>query len=200
MACAFCAEGHFSGDGVKQSAAIIPLNGRSVIPLFGAGIRPYVSHCFGDGECFFLVNVYSSEEITFRWTALPGSHLCGMECSFSVQSVFINVDVVCREMNKATLHKIFGDNRTIVIHGLRCLPGQCSVMFVYLTVTRDMTCLMKHVHLLFRTCSLVKCTGHSNVVWSQELVSIGCVHEILSDADTSDPPSGFILIIVQFIL
>ena len=43
MACAFCAEGHFSGDCVKQSAAIIPLNGRSVIPLFGAGIMSVIA-------------------------------------------------------------------------------------------------------------------------------------------------------------
>ena len=43
MACAFCAEGHFSGDGVKQPAAIIPLNGRSVIPLFGAGIMSVIA-------------------------------------------------------------------------------------------------------------------------------------------------------------
>ena len=115
-----------------------------------------------------------------------------------LQSVFINVDVVCGQSDPSQFFLGQQHHRHPWSPKSFC---QCIVKFDYLTVTHDMTCLMKHVHqLLFRTCSLVKCTDHYNVLWSQELVSIGCVHEILSDADTSDQPSGFILIIVQFIL
>ena len=43
VACTFCAEGHSSGDCVKQSGAITPMNGRSVIPLFVAGIMSVIA-------------------------------------------------------------------------------------------------------------------------------------------------------------
>jgi len=43
VACAFCVEGHSSGDCVKQSAAITPLNGHSLIPLFGAGMMSVIA-------------------------------------------------------------------------------------------------------------------------------------------------------------
>ena len=115
-----------------------------------------------------------------------------MEGSFSIQSVFIYVNIVRRKMKKAALNEI-------CIHGILCLFAQSIVQFNYLAVTHDMAGMIKHIHQLFRACGLVKSTGHSYVLGGEERVPTCCKHKVLGNTHYSKTTFGFFFIIVEFI-
>ena len=61
------AEGHSSGDCVKQSAAITSLNGCSLIPLFGEGMMSVIA----SGTC----NVSALKKSISERLILPGRRM-----------------------------------------------------------------------------------------------------------------------------